>query len=983
MVRSNATRIAVTLMFAAGPASAAVLKVTDVSPNIPYLGATSVSSVGRVNAIVIDPNDDTKLYAATVFAGIWKSTNSGQSWTQASKGLRTGLTQWAQGLQLPVLAIDDTDSRRLLYATTNADGRPGFKCFDGFQTTCNFGGLWVSANAAVSWDYIDFDVISSSCSNALVMGVGFLVGRPFVLTNKPNCQLMTTSDPALLLNWTSVPVNPPWPAAPGVVPPSAFSTGVDPAQGPDGGTMFACSGAQTYRKRNPASASPAWENGPGVALPQDCVCRAITAVPGFPTGFPPTQALAVGTRSITDPQTKKQLTQSTVFLVTYPNGPVVPLIPAFSTTVGSGNFQVRAAARPTNPSGQPGPGQSYDVYAGDALDFYHYRGGNWQKLTQMHYDTHGMAFPKAYDPLSGNCAAFAATDGGVSFSFFPPSDVPVCKAQAAEDHWQLASSGLHFTFSILLTGFSRPIDPICVLTHLGSPGQPCPVLYVGSADTDTWVNFWGGIPQNQWTDLGDQLGDSTGVFLDPAQPSLALAMRNVENKPYRLFGSSPGPPGPGSASREITPPPENSLFVTISNGPAPGGIAEVMTLPKENPAQYGDYVAVTSGWDLNPIACGQGVNGLVPACAHDFIVRNLRAAEPLTDPTSTWIPISGRFGPGQIGGIYPSGGHANLTVFVMTSNKSGVTYNAPLGPAQIWRGDVGKDGLIPDNSWQLVSQPPFEVIYNLFVNPFDPNEIYAVDLGDNSIKKGTSKDGKNYTWVPVADLKDVATNHGEFVFDCGSFMSGPYPTAPFSGSNPNLLFQAECSMTGMVFVRDQPNLRVAVLYPGGVAFSRDSGANWIPLDVTNASPADQPVELPNSAFYDPTPNPITGDTSLYIALEGKGVKRVDGPFARLEAGRLTYCPSCVPNPAAAVRSVRAYVPVLDESIPLRLGIDGIWRGDVLFDSGKLPALDYYFMVDGQRTAVFHHRLTHDEAESGVAVLSNAGTPAGGDLKGNR
>jgi hypothetical protein len=57
----------------------------------------------------------------------------------------------------------------------------------------------------------------------------------------------------------------------------------------------------------------------------------------------------------------------------------------------------------------------------------------------------------------------------------------------------------------------------------------------------------------------------------------------------------------------------------------------------------------------------------------------------------------------------------------------------------------------------------------------------------------------------------------------------------------------------MFFVRGYPEIRVATIYPGGVAFSRDGGHSWIPHDVTNAQPTEQPIELPHSAFYDPEP----------------------------------------------------------------------------------------------------------------------------------
>ena len=65
-----------------------------------------------------------------------------------------------------------------------------------------------------------------------------------------------------------------------------------------------------------------------------------------------------------------------------------------------------------------------------------------------------------------------------------------------------------------------------------------------------------------------------------------------------------------------------------------------------------------------------------------------------------------------------------------------------------------------------------------------------------------------------------------------------------------------------------------------------------PLNATNSQPSQQPIELPQSAFYDPSVN-AAGNSSLYVALEGKGVKRIDAPFATLasmpQCGIMTGC----------------------------------------------------------------------------------------------
>ena len=64
---------------------------------------------GRINSIVVDPNNSNIIYVGTPNAGIFKTTNGGNSWSQ----------QFAQEstLSIGVLAMDPTNSN-ILYAGT-------------------------------------------------------------------------------------------------------------------------------------------------------------------------------------------------------------------------------------------------------------------------------------------------------------------------------------------------------------------------------------------------------------------------------------------------------------------------------------------------------------------------------------------------------------------------------------------------------------------------------------------------------------------------------------------------------------------------------------------------------------------------------------------------------------------------------------------------------------------------------------------------
>src|SRR6202044_3491368 len=79
----------------------------DISPDPSnFTASDSIGTAGRIMSLVIDPNNDRVLYAASELAGVWKSTTgatwvlgsnghttaSSMEWSQASVGLRSGLT---------------------------------------------------------------------------------------------------------------------------------------------------------------------------------------------------------------------------------------------------------------------------------------------------------------------------------------------------------------------------------------------------------------------------------------------------------------------------------------------------------------------------------------------------------------------------------------------------------------------------------------------------------------------------------------------------------------------------------------------------------------------------------------------------------------------------------------------------------------------------------------------------------------------------
>ncbi len=908
-----------------GAPRALALSISDVSPDFPF-GATFDNMDGRIPGIVIDPTNDSILYATTEWAGVWKSTNGGHAWSQASAELRNGLVAESA---YPNLAIDAENPQRLLFASQDKDGRANNLC----QKGCAFGGLWISRNGASSWQHVDL------CSTLLqpdgISSVVFSSGQPFVATN---CGIWTTED-AQLSNgtWRQLPL-----------PRGVSPAGTILAAASNGGrqTIFGCLGGgnKVYRSLD---LGQTWDAGVDLGGR----CTGLDVAP-LPMEFQPSTSVSIHFTS--DGKAFEVSVVDHDFATRQDLGFAGAPQPG-----GSGRSGVWVAPLDGAPGAGPKAGSDFDVFVAENLAFYHYLGNNqWSGRFNIHDDTWWLAFPRSYNPTASSCPLFAANDGGVYLN--QPS---ACDFSQFVD----ASSGLHVQWGNKMTGVYFPnLDLNQELCLLENGGRPCPQLYLPTTDDDTFidqsipnclVSVFGiclipGPPNRYWTTLKDGLGDAGVVLVDQAQPGLALACRNGN---YHMFvGVNGSLPIDSTPYYDITP---NDSWPGIGD-PTIEGIKVIQTMPNESPSPLGDYLAIVSPWENDDNKCVENHN-----CGNDQIVRNQSAADQ-SKAQSSWADTSPstHFGPGQIAGIYPSGGHGNLTIYVLTSNNGGVSYSGyPWGPGQVWKGQSINGNAV--TSWLPAMGTGLIRAYNLQINPYDPSELYAVDLGppdpaQRSIK--VSHDGGT-TWNPVSVLKDISTNYGEFDFDSGNFSFGV-------NYFDKEIFGNQCPLTDMVFLRDDPEIRFAALYPGGVAFSRDEGKHWMALDATDASASHQPIELPQSAFYDPSIN-LFGNSSLFVALQGKGLERIDAPYATLEGGQLVFCPSCV-HLVGEIHQIQALVSGADGAVSLGLGADGMWRGSVLFDVAHTDDVAYVFLVDGVPTRRYHHEITRTERNSGLAVLSS-------------
>jgi hypothetical protein len=919
------------------------LTVTDVSPEAAFGGTPDggFDPSGRVDSIAIDRFNDNILYATTNWAGVWKSTDGARTWSQASAGLRTGVTPNERSL-----AIDDVHPNRLMYLTKSDDGRP-----------TSYGGLYVSIDSANSWSHISPTACATDKGSLI-----FSRGQPFFATA---CGIFTSSDPNLI-NWHVLQTTP-----------SAVNAAINNGAtvyfaGTPTGTFFACVGSSVYKVDNSGAI---WSNSPVNAGGS---CYGLAAAPL--TELQASTVLVI--RSIAGGGYEVTVIDFDCSAGTQGCSRTQDLnFSNFWGQQGSGVAAVATALRDSALQFERRPGFKYDVYAADGCSWFAYNPitNGWQKLqggdndrahctvssSYIHADTWSMVFPSSYDPARGACRAYAATDGGV---FANLSGVIAQPFGGCVSGWTQAESGLHIMHSGTMAGISRP-QVLCLLfLHVQSP---CPVLYLPTGDDGTWVSNNGG---STWQHFSDHLGDAGQAFVDPALPTRVLTQRNGGSGNYELAYSTDGDPPYSNnfANLNIY---EPNLFSAFQP-PNASGIAQVMTLASETPNPEPIYISLQQSPSVSSPGCVSVT--YPPQSCNDRLVL-------ISEMAPTWWNEMGGseyFPPFGLSEVAVSGGIAHPTIYVLTTNSASPSHPNKYptlipGPGQVWKTLVF--GALP---WHVLAFAPafngLVMAVSIFVNPYDPNELYATDLGDNTIK--VSRDGGAH-WVR-SDLTSIATNEGEFRIGCG------FPQSETTGF---VFFGGTCSLSGMSFDRRDPSIRVAATYPGGLALSRDGGAHWIALNVThNVSYTTallpngrsillrvwRPVEIPQSVFYDDQVG--IGTPSIYMALDGNSIKRVDGPFSSLQALNFSICAPCLGISAfdLARRSRRDPIHVsavfsnIQAVVPLSVGDDGLYHGSLLFDSSKLSALTYHLEVDGNSTPQLYYKLSDAVRKTGVALLNN-------------
>jgi hypothetical protein len=261
--------------------------------------------------------------------------------------------------------------------------------------------------------------------------------------------------------------------------------------------------------------------------------------------------------------------------------------------------------------------------------------------------------------------------------------------------------------------------------------------------------------------------------------------------------------------------------------PAQGTTAQVFTAAGEAVPAEGDYISVDTP------AGGRFTS----------ILRNQ------TSDAGAWRPLStDYFASGSVTRVQVSGGHAAPTVYAQTTD------------GRIHAGTVDGTGVIP--RWEVISTGLMGPL-NFYANPYVRGMLYVTDR-DGEIKVTTNNGGR---WDRVPELTSIASHDGEFRTGCADRF---------------------CSLQDLVFVRNNPRMIIAVLWPGGIAVSPDAGRHWFPItegirglgSLAGIYSFRDLLARPYAALYDPSGGP-GGEGVLYVTLKGRGLIRIDGPFSRL------------------------------------------------------------------------------------------------------
>jgi hypothetical protein len=916
--------------------------------------------------------------------GVWKSTDGGLHWSQSSFRLKFGIAAGNAGGQSPdngpaaggrtYLVFDGSDSKytdRLLYATIDNDGR----------TSHALGGLWASNDAAKSWDHVALAGTDPACPSTTALditSVTFLqtIGTPdfpgphlpLVMTA---CGIFTTGDPSLMSGWRLLKPGKPLPFGDGAL------LATDSVE-----TIFACQGTSVWESMDDGQS---WipNQAPQMGT-LGCVGLAADPVNGAKQqdasrSVLETTAFAKCPTSGPQPATCNYEVSVVKFandgvpsddrrrLLGFPND----VSPGTGITKHSSGCcgQTVLAAFQRGSSESDAPGFTYDVFASDQYRFWVYTnvGGSapsWRpvdKSIPIHGDTWAVAAALHYDPDAGDCTVWLGNDGGVYLNGYstPFNTTSSPNSCPLDGSYLLAEHGLHVLTSTSLSGQSIDNQQLCPNSQ-----DPCPALYVSSADNETWGITPLHSPSGDWGPFCG-LGDAGSTFVTPAVRDQLITGREPAPTHLLLYQDFPLP-DPGNLSHcpsgatNISPP--GSYF---GGNEPPGNAGFTVVGDPRTATNY--YVGVDA--ESPPLS------GLTVRVKSDSSDSGWRVVN------SGLFDCCDKNNGDQIAAVKAGRAGDNLVIYVLTKYDGGCcdANGKQFVGGHVYRGaiplrDVGTNFNMPLSD---VSGDPkkthLDFAADLFVNPYDPDNAYSFDRNASQATAPSIKltfDG-GQTWQNSGALLDVATQYGTFTSACNVGVG--LTVDPLANG---------CTLRNMYFDNNNPDIQVAVLQPGGIALSNDHGQEWVDLDVTDVGVSffdqsdPEPLQIATGAFYDESLNPRTGHPSLYLGLGGAGVHRIDGPLDTL--GAVTFsiiCPACI--------SVFAFDDIHHLIVGLRESADGTFHATQLFDLRGTSTYQFHFVIDGTATDEQTIKITQPKSGEVISIQQTCDSDEHGHHKCKR
>ena len=445
----------------------------------------------------------------------------------------------------------------------------------------------------------------------------------------------------------------------------------------------------------------------------------------------------------------------------------------------------------------------------------------------MHVDPHAIAFTPDFEitlkpssqasPYNKNSELdkhiagrlWMANDGGVYF----------CDdGGRKESSWQMP------------TGLET-LDPINIAGLFGEGSQPA--LYFGCGDNNDFFTRDGG---QHWEDPKSRCGDCDAWFTDMAQAGRVvqfLPRRQPNDQSPKGFigiirsGGSEYPNAGDNGSKKFAPSPKR---VTV-NGPLAlvayassdaylfGYRPLILTLATEAPLPDGDLIVVEQALDFTAFLFRTSKITSITKLDDWHDPNKAEQIGPQL-PTTTINPRAGAIIP------QASGGHAN-PVFYVGDRIGGRVFK--LNEAK-----TAWNQIVPNNT--LLT--PVKSALRWFVDPYEPNTIYVLDADGVKV----SVDGGS-RWDFDARFTRVITVGGKLTISASLLQD-------------------------MLFMRGERQTRFA-FGTAGVFWTEDFGVEWFPLMNSIALPG-----RPESGFFDPLSDQT--DRALYVDCEGRSILRIGG-----------------------------------------------------------------------------------------------------------